>query len=70
MFDHDNLREPDETALGECIAGGNHRTEEIARELGIPKQQAVDRLRDLQQRGRVETATSGNALTWWLDDEG
>ena len=45
---------------------GPSSTPEIAEEVGVPRRSAYDRLRDLEDQGRVESQKVGTANLWKL----
>ncbi|WP_256684915.1 winged helix-turn-helix domain-containing protein [Halococcus qingdaonensis] len=44
-------------------------TSEVADQLGIARQSADQRLRKLEEAGRVHRKKIGAVAVWWLDDE-
>lgn len=44
-------------------------TAEIAEEVGVTRQGADYRLRQLEDDGKVQSTMKGNSLLWMIDDE-
>lgn len=68
---------PDRTASDEAILKAIHQiygpavgTSEIAEEVGVARQTADKHLRDMADRGLVNTRMVGQVRVWWLSDTG
>jgi len=65
----DGRREHSDEQFLSAIRGGNQTTTEIADEVGISRQGADYRLRQLRDDGVVTAEKVGNTLIWSLSDE-
>jgi predicted transcriptional regulator len=65
----DGRRDVPNARFIEAIEGGAKTTSEIADAVGITRQGADYRLRQLREEGRVDAETVGNTLVWSLVDE-
>ncbi|NGM71410.1 hypothetical protein G6M89_20845 [Natronolimnobius sp. AArcel1] len=45
-------------------------TGEVADEIGFSNQGTLPRLRELEEKGLLETKSGGRVPIWWLSDEG
>ncbi|ESS05359.1 MAG: hypothetical protein A07HB70_02402 [uncultured archaeon A07HB70] len=68
MTDDDRRREYPDAAFIEAIQNGHETTQAIADEIGMTRQGADRRLRQLRDDGRVDGRMIGNTLVWSLTD--
>lgn len=69
MVDSDGRREYPDSDFLEAIQGEAKTTQEIADEVGVTRQGADYRLRQLRDEGQVTAEKIGNTLVWSVNEE-
>jgi predicted transcriptional regulator len=69
MTEDREYRHHDDEEFLEAIRNGNQATSNIADDVGVSRQAADQRLRQLRGDGAVESEMIGNSLVWSLPDE-